>query len=184
MLGGKEIAVSAPLDAELKTVLDYFNRRVAAAIKREIIMSEPGANDSSSSSKLPNDERWAREVLGKLALAAVTQQRRARRWNIFFKLLFFGYLVTLLVLAWPDDLNTPTGSVKRHTASIKIDGLIASSTEANANAIESLRKAFKDDKRRRYSGDQQSRRQSSAIGEIYDEISNCGRNIPRFPFMP
>ena len=146
-------------------------------------MSEPGANDSSSNSKLPNDERWAREVLGKLALAAVTEQRRARRWNIFFKLLFFGYLVTLLVLAWPDDLSTATGSVKRHTALIKIDGLIASSTEANAkNVIEALRKAFKDDKTVGVILEINSPGGSPVqSGEIYDEIRQLRQKHPKIP---
>jgi protease-4 len=47
-------------------------------------MTDPNPNP-----KLPDDERWAREVLSKLAFAAVTEQRRTRRWGIFFKLLFF-----------------------------------------------------------------------------------------------
>ena len=48
---------------------------------------------------LPGDDRWARDALTQLAFAAVTEQRRARRWGIFFKFLFFGYLIGLLVLA-------------------------------------------------------------------------------------
>ncbi len=59
----------------------------------------------------PGDDRWARDTLTKLAFAAVTEQRRARRWGIFFKLLFFAYLVMLLVLAWPDNWHTTASGV-------------------------------------------------------------------------
>ena len=41
---------------------------------------------------------WERGVIEKLALEALKEQRRARRWGIFFKLLAFAY-VTLLVVA-------------------------------------------------------------------------------------
>ncbi|MEY3191274.1 MAG: hypothetical protein RIS10_1391, partial [Pseudomonadota bacterium] len=35
---------------------------------------------------------WERKIIEKLALAAVTEQTRARRWGIFFKSLIFVYL--------------------------------------------------------------------------------------------
>lgn len=100
-------------------------------------MNEPNANTYPSS-----DDRWARDILTQLALAAVTEQRRTRRWGIFFKFLFLIYLVVLLALAWPDSLST--ASAKRHTALVRVEGLISSNTEASAkNVIEALRKAFK-----------------------------------------
>ena len=46
-----------------------------------------------------NTPGWERAVLEKVALAAVTEQRRARRWGIFFKFLIFSYLVVILVIA-------------------------------------------------------------------------------------
>jgi protease-4 len=46
-----------------------------------------------------NDQNWERKVLEKLALEALAEQRRGRRWGIFFKLLGFGYLVVVLGLA-------------------------------------------------------------------------------------
>lgn len=103
-------------------------------------------SDPSPNANLPGDDRWARDALTKLAHAAVAEQRRARRWGIFFKLLFFAYLVGLLLLAWPEKLGTVAAtSIKAHTALVRVEGLIASSTEASAkNVIEALRKAFKD----------------------------------------
>ena len=46
-----------------------------------------------------NDVNWERKVLEKLALEALAEQRRGRRWGIFFKLLGFGYLAVILGLA-------------------------------------------------------------------------------------
>ena len=77
-------------------------------------------------------------MLSKLAFAAVTEQRRTRRWG-FSSSCCFAYLVLLLVLAWPDSLDTTASGGKRHTALVRVDGLIASSTEASAkNVIEAL----------------------------------------------
>ena len=38
---------------------------------------------------------WEREIVEKLAFAAVKEQTRARRWNVFFKSLFFVYLFAI-----------------------------------------------------------------------------------------
>jgi protease-4 len=134
---------------------------------------------------LPGDDRWAREALTQLAFAAVTEQRRARRWGIFFKFLFFGYLVGLVFLAWPDSLDTTsvTASAKKHTALVRIDGLIASSTEASAkNVIEALRKAFKDDKTVGVILEINSPGGSPVqSGEIYDEIQKLRQQHPQIP---
>ena len=131
------------------------------------------------------DDRWAREALTKLAFAAVTEQRRARRWGIFFKLLFFVYLVGLLVLAWPDNFGaaTVTAAAKNHTALIRIDGLISSSTEASAkNVIEALRKAFKDEKTAGVILEINSPGGSPVqAGEIYDEIKKLRQQHAKIP---
>ncbi len=141
-------------------------------------MSDPNPNAHP-----PGDERWARDTLTQLAFAAVKEQRRARRWGIFFKLLFFTYLVTLLVLVWPDDLGTATAAAKKHTALVRVDGLIASSTEASAkNVIEALRKAFKDEKTAGVIVEINSPGGSPVqAGEIYDEIQKLRQQYPKIP---
>ncbi|AGA33487.1 Periplasmic serine proteases (ClpP class) [Thioalkalivibrio nitratireducens DSM 14787] len=95
--------------------------------------------------------QWERQTLEKLLQAQVTEQRRARRWGIFFKLLVFIYLFALLFLVrgadlglseWLDRYAEPT----RHVAVIDIEGLIASATRVNAEDINrTLRRAFEDD---------------------------------------
>ncbi|AHE98191.1 S49 family peptidase [Thioalkalivibrio paradoxus] len=95
--------------------------------------------------------QWERQALEKVLLAQITEQRRARRWGIFFKLLVFIYLFALLFLVrgadlglseWLDRHAEPT----RHVAVIDIEGLIARAARVNAEDINrTLRRAFEDD---------------------------------------
>jgi protease-4 len=87
---------------------------------------------------------WERQVIEKLALAALREQRRARRWGIFFKLLGFAYLTVLLLLAlnWRGDDRLTAG---KHTALVDVVGVIEPKGNANADRItEALQLAFKD----------------------------------------
>lgn len=87
---------------------------------------------------------WERQVIEKLALAALREQRRARRWGIFFKLLGFAYLTVILLLAlnWRGDDRLTAG---KHTALVDIVGVIEPKGNANADRItEALQLAFKD----------------------------------------
>lgn len=89
---------------------------------------------------------WERQTLEKLALAAVTEQRRARRWGIFFKLLGFLYLFLVLaaILGWLTPKEIPVAGGK-HTALVELQGVIAPGAAASADrVIEGLQKAFKD----------------------------------------
>jgi len=91
-----------------------------------------------------NTGEWERELVTKLATAALKEQRRARLWGIFFKLLTFAYisLVLLLAIDWKGD--GVTGG-KKHTAMVEVNGLIAPGSDASAERINSaLQAAFKD----------------------------------------
>lgn len=100
--------------------------------------------------KLEDKANWERETLEKLVLAQVTEQRRARRWGVFFKLLVFLYLFALLFLVRGADLGLSDlldrdKTPKEHVAVVDIDGLIASAATANAEDINKvLREAFGD----------------------------------------
>ena len=47
---------------------------------------------------MSDPDNWERKTLEKLAFSALQEQRRARHWGIFFKLLTFLYLLVLLAL--------------------------------------------------------------------------------------
>ncbi len=98
------------------------------------------------------DERteigWEKELIEKLAFSAINEQRRTRRWGIFFKLLTFAYLIAILVVAtYPrlkEEMGVGTGSEK-HAAVIDVFGMIAENESASADVIiEGLRDAVKD----------------------------------------
>ena len=93
------------------------------------------------------DENWSREVIEKLAFAAVTEQRRTRRWSIFFKFLLALYLLLLLLVSMPRDWDEMTTVGKKHSALVDLSGAISDSTEASADTvIGGLRDAFEDKK--------------------------------------
>ncbi len=89
---------------------------------------------------------WERGVLEKLAMSAIQEQRRARRWGIFFKVLTFGYLFIILFL-FLGAMNKGDGSLStgKHTALVDLHGVISADSVASAdNLISSLQAAFKD----------------------------------------
>lgn len=88
--------------------------------------------------------QWERELVTKLATAALKEQRRARLWGIFFKLLTFAY-VTLFLLMAVDWKAGDMGGGKKHTAMVDVSGLIAPGSDASAEKITAaLQAAFKD----------------------------------------
>ncbi|GAB1231936.1 S49 family peptidase [Ferrigenium sp. UT5] len=91
-------------------------------------------------------DNWERNVLEKLAMSAIQEQRRARRWGIFFKLLTFAYLSFLFVMVMDIAGDKGDGLAGgKHTALIDINGVIAADSPANAdNLISSLQDAFDD----------------------------------------
>ncbi|MBI5751201.1 MAG: S49 family peptidase [Hydrogenophilales bacterium] len=93
---------------------------------------------------MADSENWERQTLEKVALAAVAEQRRSRRWGIFFKILGFLYLFLILIMAQglmsPAELPT----AKTHTALVDMEGVIAPGSQASAERmIEGLQAAFK-----------------------------------------
>src|SRR5437868_11431975 len=87
---------------------------------------------------------WEREVITKLATAALKEQRRARLWGIFFKLLTFAYITVAVLLAFDWKGRTDMGG-KKHTAMVEVNGIIAPGAEASAEKVmASLQAAFED----------------------------------------
>lgn len=86
-------------------------------------------------------EGWEKDLLERLAFASLNEQRRARRWNIGFKIFFAVYLLFILILAMQDQHDIkPRGEF---TALVELNGIIAPNTPASADYIVSgLRDAF------------------------------------------
>lgn len=106
--------------------------------------AKPGHSGTGPNARDGGVEPWERELVRKLASAALLEQRRGRRWGIFFKLLGFAYLTAMILLWLPEDLSE-TVTQGKHTAVVDVTGLIGPGQQASAdNVIEGLRDAFKD----------------------------------------
>ncbi|WP_227662903.1 S49 family peptidase [Marinobacter daqiaonensis] len=83
-------------------------------------------------------------MLEKLVGSMTAEQRRSRRWGIFFKLLTFIYLFALLFMfRAPLTGGLGVSGVEAHTAVVQVEGAIASDTYASAdNIVGALRRAF------------------------------------------
>lgn len=90
-------------------------------------------------------EDWEKRLLENLALASLQEQRRARVWGIFFKLITFLYLFILLFVAlgWIEDGRMRIA--EKHAALIDLKGMIAADSISSADKVNaSLRSAFED----------------------------------------
>lgn len=93
---------------------------------------------------MAEDGNWERKVLEKVALAAVDEQRRTRRWGIFFKLLGFAYLTVVLLTFVDWDAMSPEMQ-QHHTALVELTGVIQAKGDANADdVVSALQAAFGD----------------------------------------
>ncbi len=88
---------------------------------------------------------WERKVLEKVALAALVEQRAARRWGAVFKSLILIYLVVVLGVGMGWIKRGDYKSPGKHTALVELRGVIAAEGQASADNITSgLQAAFKD----------------------------------------
>ena len=105
-------------------------------------MFQSSSSNESDSGSVPTKPEW--QILEKVATASVTEQRKARRWGIFFKLLTFFYLFVIIASLLPKESSL--GPVyDEHVALVSLDGVIAADAPANANTVVAgLRDAFAD----------------------------------------
>jgi len=130
-----------------------------------------------------HDGQWERELVTKLATAALKEQRRARLWGIFFKLLTFAYITLFLLMAldWKGGEYATGG--KKHTAMVEVNGIIAPGSDASAEKVNaSLQAAFKDKNTQgvvvRINSPGGSPVQAQTI---YDEMKRLRKKYPEIP---
>ncbi|HEX6265304.1 MAG TPA: signal peptide peptidase SppA [Burkholderiales bacterium] len=130
-----------------------------------------------------NGGQWERELVTKLATAALKEQRRARLWGIFFKLLTFAYITFLLVLFVDWEGRAEMSGGKKHTAMVELNGTIAPGADASAEKVTAaLQAAFKDKNTQgvvlRINSPGGSPVQSQTI---YDEMRRLRKKYPGIP---
>ncbi len=89
------------------------------------------------------ENNWEKEARREIALAGIKEQKSARRWGIFFKLLGFGYLLIFIILLSAGSVKESSSSTKKHTALVKLSGGIMPGEPAGADSIiQGLQDAF------------------------------------------
>ena len=117
---------------------DLLTNQNPASAKSEMNKNQSGADSAAG-------QNWERTTLERLAFAALTEQRLARRWRNFVRL---AWLAFFILIAWVVIARSgPTkDSATPHTALVEIKGEIASGAEASAELIvAALRGAFEDE---------------------------------------
>ncbi len=105
-------------------------------------MTDNDTSTASASDAEGHPPHWERDLLERLAFASLTEQRRTRRWKIFFRFFFAAYLLLILVLTQSDNWSSKSLAA-RHTALVDLDGEISANSVASAdNVISGLRSAF------------------------------------------
>jgi len=129
-----------------------------------------------------SENRQGEEALTRLMHATLTEQRRARRWGIFFKSLLFLYLFALLLMVVVPQSGDGL-KAGPHTALVEIRGIISDSSDASADTIVTgLRNALEDEQTRgvilRINSPGGSPVQA---GYVYDEIIRLRTLHPGIP---
>jgi protease-4 len=130
-----------------------------------------------------NNASWERDLVTKLATEALAEQRRRRRWGIFFKFLTFAYVTFLLVALIDWEGRADLASGKKHTAMVELNGIISPGADASAEKINNaLQAAFKDKNTQgvimRINSPGGSPVQSQTI---YDEMKRLRKKYPDIP---
>ncbi len=139
------------------------------------------SNPKIQKQKSPN---WEQKLIVELATSALKEQRRGRRWSIFFKALFFAYITFIGFYLWQGYAPQMESGSARHTALIKIGGVISSSPgDASAQQVtQSLRDAYKSKGTAGIILEINSPGGSPVqAGQIYDEIKRLKALYPEVP---
>ena len=92
-------------------------------------MADNPTPDSNETSRGASSERgalasgWEREALERIALAAINEQRAARRWRIFFRFAFLAVLVVIVVRAVPSGPDERAARTRFDVAGAVLLGL-------------------------------------------------------------
>ncbi len=143
-------------------------------------MTDPADKSAASST---DEADWERRLLKRFAYDVLREQRAARRWGIFFKLVLLAYVIGLAVFSLRGADPGAFVTADRITALVDVQGLIAAEMPAGAdNVVTGLRAAFKDERTKgviiRINSPGGSPVQS---GYINDEIHRLRKKHPDIP---
>lgn len=133
------------------------------------------------------DPNWERQLLEKLATAALVEQRRARQWKIFFRLiwlLLIGLLISAIWSARHEETRLSALADGKHTALIELQGPIDSENDSANKLVQGLEHAFDDSGTRGIVVRANSPGGSPVLsGEAYDELLRLRKLHPGVPVV-
>ncbi len=92
------------------------------------------------------NQHWERQALEHLLLENLKETRRARRWKAVFRVLTLLIMIAVVLAVFDIRLPGHRMGVEKHTALVKLEGEISSSSMANASDINaSLTAAFENE---------------------------------------
>ena len=132
---------------------------------------------------MADEENPERGALERLLLAHLQEQRKARRWGVFFKSLGFVWLFILLfaVMSYEGETFTSTGP---HTALVELNGEIGGESGMTADLLISALNGAFDDKHTKGVVMRINSPGGSPVqaGQVYDEIRRLRARHPKIPF--
>lgn len=88
---------------------------------------------------------WEKETVEKILLESIHEQRRSRRWKIFFRIVYLLIIILLVIALMPDHSKDYYNKTKKHTAVVNVKGELLDEGEANSEDINAaLDDAFED----------------------------------------
>jgi protease-4 len=103
-------------------------------------------NDRGRFNRPRSNKEW--KLIEKMVMSSQDEQRKARRWGIFFKALMFCYLFFALMIFSPGMWNSDGPSSNApHVALVDLKGIIMDDSQASADRlVKGLRDAFEAEK--------------------------------------
>lgn len=104
-------------------------------------------NTENKQEEKQSPEGWEREILEKMLMSTLKEQRAKRRWGIFFRCVFAALTICSIWLVFSSGRTSKEGAPSgKHVALIKMDGVISSSKNSAAKSLlPALRKAFENE---------------------------------------
>lgn len=128
---------------------------------------------------------WERNLLEKLALASLEEQKRARHWKIFFRLIWLLIIVVIVFsLAFSKTDNSSDGlpSGGPHTAVVDLAGIIDSEQNAAEKLVRGMETAYRDKNTRAIIIRANSPGGSPVLsGQTFDEIKRLRKLHTKIP---
>ncbi|MFT7409613.1 MAG: protease-4 [Oleispira sp.] len=91
-----------------------------------------------------SSKEW--KLIEKVVTGLQDEQRKSRRWGIFFKLIMLAYVVAIFFVIKSPLGATAQGGDQPYAAIVEVNGVIATDQDASAdNIITALRDAFEDE---------------------------------------